>query len=66
MQIIDNNGEAQKGDAMAQYQLYFDCRDRGDNAEGVRWLRKAAEHGDAKAERILGKLSATVTKGKHP
>ena len=28
MQIIDNNGEAQKGDAMAQYQLYFDCRDR--------------------------------------
>ena len=52
MQIIDNNGEAQKGDAMAQYQLYFDCRDRGDNAEGVRWLRKAAVNGLPECYRV--------------
>ncbi|MBQ4385727.1 MAG: sel1 repeat family protein [Kiritimatiellae bacterium] len=88
-------------DADAQYQLYFDCRDRGENVECIKWLRKAArnglpdaeyemgfvyedgnlvrrsfrkavewyrkaaEQGHATAERILGKLSATATKGKH-
>ena len=53
-------------DADAQYQLYFDRRDRGENVECVKWLRKAAEQGHAKAEQMLNKLSTTATKGNHP
>ena len=53
-------------DADAQYQLYFDCRDRGENVECVKWLRKAAEQGHAKAEQMLNKLSTTAMKGNLP
>jgi len=63
---IEGRDIAARDDADAQYQLYFDCRDRGENVECIKWLRKAAEQGHATAERILGKLSATATKGKHP
>ena len=41
-------------DADAQYQLYFDCRDRGENVECIKWLRKAAEHGIPEAWVNLG------------
>ena len=41
-------------DADAQYQLYFDCRDRGENVECVKWLRRAAQNGLPEAEYELG------------
>ena len=63
---IKGRNIAAHDDADAQYQLYFDCRDRGENAECVKWLRKATEHGHAKAERILGKLSTTNPKELKP
>ena len=41
-------------DADAQYQLYFDCRDRGENVECIKWLRKAARNGLPDAEYEMG------------
>ena len=41
-------------DTDAQYQLNFDCRDRGENVECVKWLRRAAQNGLPEAEYELG------------
>ncbi len=35
---------AARDDADAQYQLYFDWRDRGENAECVKWLRLSEQN----------------------
>lgn len=60
---------AEQGLPQAQGALGVCYRD-GDGVEkdyalAAMWFRKAAEQGHATAERILGKLSATATKGKH-
>ena len=61
---------AQNGLPEAEYELGFVYEDgnpvRRSFRKAVEWYRKAAEHGHATAERILGKLSATAKKGKHP
>ena len=61
---------ARRGDEKAMFNLWECYRDgegvRKSKSLGLSWLRKAAEQGHATAERFLGKLSATATKGKHP
>ena len=60
--IVDLIGDAEKGDADAQYHLGV-CYHNGygvekDPEKAVFWYTKAAEQGDAKAQKSLGKFIA--------
>ena len=56
--FLENKAKAEKGDAVAQFNLGA-CYNKGqgverDYVEAVKWYRKAAEQGEAKAQSDLG------------